>query len=85
MLASLRLARGSTCVHQEQGRFGVQRNRLDDVIPVIMQHIVDEEIPPHDHGRLRAEMPRIALPDENFVDGLAFFLGGFHGNVGAGL
>src|SRR5579859_1721472 len=81
MLAALGLASGAAGVHEEERGFGVLGDRLDEVIAIVLENIVDEEIALHNHRGFGAEVARVALPDENFVDGLAFFFCGFHGDV----
>ena len=39
---------------------------------------------PDDHRRFGGIVAVVALPDQNFIDVLAFFFGGVHGDVGAG-
>ena len=84
MLAALRFSGRAARVHEEERRVGVERNRLDDVIVIIVQDVFDEKIAAHDHRRFGTEMARVTLPDQNFVDRLAFFRGGIDRDVGAG-
>src|ERR1700730_9796777 len=84
MLAALRLAGGTARVHEEERGFSVLRDRLDDVGAIVFQDFVDEEVASHDHGRLGYIFSRIALPDQDLFDFLAFLSGGVHGDIGAG-
>src|SRR5277367_6442107 len=84
MLAAFGLAGGAAGVHQKQRIFGVHGNGFDDVVLVFLQKFVDKEIAAHDHGAFGYVFVRIAPPDEHFVHRLAFFFGGFDGDVGAG-
>ena len=84
VLAALGLAGGAAGVHEEERIFGFHGDGFDDAVAIILDHVVDEEIALHDHGRVGSELVRIALPDENLVNVLAFFFRGFHGDVGAG-
>src|SRR5712691_9583702 len=82
MLATLGLTGSAAGVHEEQRGFGVLRDGLDDLIAVLLQDFVDKVIALQDHGRFGIVFVMEALPDENFVDGLAFFFRGLHGDVG---
>src|SRR5229473_4661006 len=82
MLATFGFAGGAAGVHEEERGFGVLRDGLDDVIAIVLQNIVYKIIALQDHGRFGIVFVVEALPDENFVDGLAFFFRGFHGDVG---
>ena len=84
MLATFGLAGGAAGVHEEERSFGFHGDGFDDAVAKILDDVVDKEIAFHDHRRIGSEAVRIALPDQNFVDVLAFFLRGLHGDVGAG-
>ena len=56
---------------------------VDEVLKNYRNHIVDEEIALHDHRGFGRIFMRIAAPDEYFIDGLALFFRGFHGDIGA--
>src|SRR5260370_31218685 len=85
MLATFGLAGRAAGVHEEEGIFRIHRNRLDNAIAVILDDVVDEIIALKNHRGIGSEAVGIALPDQDFVDVLAFFLGGGHGKIGAGL
>ena len=84
MLAAFGFAGGAAGVHEEERIFGVHGNGFDDAIAIILEDVVDEEVALHDHRRVGSVAVRIALPDQNLVDVLAFFFGGFDGDIGAG-
>ena len=76
VLAALGLSGRAARVHEEERRLGVHRDRLDPGAVVILQDLVDEEVAALHHRRGRGVLLRIALPDEDLVDLLAFLLGG---------
>jgi len=53
-----------------------------DLAAIIFQNIFDEIIAFADHSVLGHSFAGIAAPDEDFVDVVAFFLCGLHGDVG---
>ena len=84
VLAAFGLAGSAAGVHEEQRGFGVLRDGVNDVIAVVVEDVFDEVIAAHDHWGFGAEVVGVALPDQDFVDVLAFFFRGFYGDVGAG-
>ena len=85
MLTAFGLAGGAAGVHEEERGFGVERNGRNDLAAVIFQNVFDEEIAAADHRRIRHLFARIAAPDEDFVDVLAFFFCGLNGDIGIAL
>ncbi len=68
MLAALRLAGGAARVHEEERRLGRHRHRVDVGVPVILDHLVDDEVAArHQRPRARA-LAGMALPDEDLLD-----------------
>src|SRR2546430_1076003 len=82
MLAAFGLAGGAAGVHEKERGFGVERNGFDELAAVILQNIFDEIIAFADHRCFRHLFAGMTAPDENFVDVVAFFLCGLHGDVG---
>src|SRR5438128_7452108 len=82
MLAAFWLAGSAAGVHEKERSLGVLRDRLDNFSAVVFQNIFDVEVAACDHGRFRLRMAGIAAPDEDFINVLAFFFGGFDGDVG---
>src|SRR5260221_1079009 len=81
MLAAFGFAGGAAGVHQEEWIFGLHLDRFNDGVAVILEHIVDEIIAAHDHRDVGSILVLVAAPDENLVNLLALFYGGFHGDV----
>src|SRR5690348_14243091 len=84
MLAAFWLSRGAARVHQEERRFSVLRNRLDGFAAIVFENVVNEIVAVREHRRFGTVFAGIAFPNENFVDVLAFFFGGFYRNFGGG-
>src|SRR5208337_3639908 len=84
VLAALGLAGGAAGVHKEERIFGFHGNGGNDGVAVVLQNVVNEEVALHNHGRVGSVLVVIALPDEHFVNDLAFLFCGFDGDVGAG-
>src|SRR5260221_9362514 len=82
MLAAFGLAGGAAGVHEKERGFGVERNGFDDLAAIIFQNIFDEIIAVADHRCFRHLFAGITAPDEDFVDVVAFFLCGLHGDIG---
>src|SRR4029077_6398342 len=84
VLTTFGLAGGAAGVHEEERSFGVLRDGLDGVAAKIFQHVVDEKVAPHDHGRVGSEFSGVALPYEDLINVLALFRCGLHGDIRAG-
>jgi len=82
VLAAFGLAGGAAGVHEEEWGFGVERNGFDDLAAIVFQNIFDEIIAFADHRCFRHLFAGITTPNQNFVDVVAFFLCGLHGDIG---
>jgi hypothetical protein len=82
VLAALGLAGGAAGVHQERGAPPAFMHRLDPGAVIVVQNLVDKEVPAVDHRRGSGIFAGVALPYQHLVDRLAVFGGMLDGHIG---
>ena len=70
---------------RKSGASAVLGDRLDDLVAVILENVIDEEVAVDDHRGFGTVVTVVAPPEKNLVDVLAFFFCRFDGDVGARL
>src|SRR5262249_242207 len=82
VLAALGFSGRAARVHQKERRFRVLRDRFDGLALIVLEDIIDKIVALGNHRYFGHAPSGEALPDQNFVDVLSFFLSGGYSNVG---
>ncbi len=81
VLATLGFSGCAACVHQKERGFRRHRHRINAFAVIVFQQIVDDKVTTFDQRGGAGIFAGISLPDQNFFQGLALFLGFIKSNI----